>query len=176
MKKFIFVVLLFGSVAFSSQTFVTMTNIFLGEVASNLTEGAPLSVSSTGKVMSGIPFTIISSGTATTCATSQTAITGITVTPVAGTYLITYSTDFNSTNGGTIVTVNLSVGGTNIGGAQRKFQPFAGGTLTSGNQRLPFSVTTIQTVNGSQAIAANCLTSASTATTAESEMDIVRLQ
>lgn len=149
--------------------------MFIGQKVLGAVAGAPLSVSATGGLQSGIPFTQITSATATTCATSQTAITGITTTPVAGTYLITYSTDFNSANGGTTVTVNLSVGGTNVSITQRKFMPFAGGTLTSGAQRLPFSVTTIQVLNGSQILAANCVTSASTATTANSEMDIVRL-
>lgn len=156
------------------QSFVTQANIFLGEVASNLIAGAPLSVSSTGKVQSGIPFYTATSATATTCATTLTAVTGITITPVAGTYQMTYSTDVNSPNGGTVVTFNISQGGTAIAIGQRKFQPFAGGTLTSGNQRLPFSVTTIQVLSGT-AITVDCTTSASTVTTANSELDLVRL-
>lgn len=155
--------------------FVSQVNIFLGEVASNLTLGAPLSVSLTGTVQSGIPNYTSSTTTATTCATGSTTVTGISITPVAGTYLIVYSTDVNSANGGTVVTFNIDQGGSAIAITQRKFMPFAGGTLTSGNQRIPFSVNTIQALSGS-AITVTCLTSASTATTANSELNLVRLQ
>lgn len=181
MKKYLSVcfilgfLLLFTNISQAERNrIVNQVNIFLGEVASNLVPGAPLSVSQTGTVQSGIPFYSSSTTTATTCATTLTTVTGITITPVAGTYLILYSTDVNSANGGTVVTFNVDQAGTAIAITQRKFQPFAGGTLTSGNQRIPFSVNSIQVLTGS-AITITCLTSASTVTTANSELNLLRL-
>lgn len=174
---FIYFVLLLSSPSFAGlNQFVTERNIFSGEVASNLTPGAPLSVSSTGKVTTGISNGEVGSGTASTCTTTAGTLNGMTVTPVAGTYLVLFSSDFSSANAGITVTLEFQVAATLWPFSQRKFSPFAGGTLTSGSQRIPASLNSIIVVNGSQAITVNCQMSANSASTASMALDYVRLQ
>lgn len=147
--------------------FVSQVNIFLGEVASNLVVGAPLSVSLLGKVMSGIPDGSAYNDANFTCTTTDQVITGVTIAaPPAGTYRIAMSGDVNSATGGTIVTIHFESNGASTTHGQLKFMPFAGGTLTSGNQRVVFSKDIITTLNGTSPLEVWCSTSAGTVTTA----------
>lgn len=150
--------------------------IFKGEQSLGTVAGAPLSTDANNQVVSGISNIEISSSTASTCTTTAATLNGMTTTPVAGTYLVVFSSDFNSANSGIIVTLDYTVGGTAVGISQRKFMPFAGGTLTAGNQRVMGYLNSILTVNGSQAIAVRCSMSANTTSTASMQMDLVRLQ
>lgn len=163
-------------IAHKSQATVFNPLMFIGEVVKGAINGAPLSADANGKLASGISNSETSSTTASTCTTGGISITGISVTPVAGTYLAIYSSDFNSANGGTVVTIQYQIAGASVTISQRKFMPFSGGTLTAGNQRVVSGLNSILTVTGSQAITVNCSTSASTVTTANSQLDIVRLQ
>lgn len=176
MKKWIGPIVL-GIVLLSYVGRADVTNfiMFIGQFVLASTVGAPLSTDANGQLVSGITNYISSTSSATTCTTTDAAMSGITITPAAGTYLMLFSTDYNSANGGTILTVSFFQSTTQIAISQRKFMPFAGGTLTAGNQRIPFSVNSIQVLSGA-AITVHCQTSASTATTADAELNLVRLQ
>lgn len=151
-------------------------SIFQGEQSFGTTPGAPLSTDANNQVISGITNQEISSVTSQNAGTGADALmTGMTVTPVSGTYLVIFSTDLNSGSAGAVASASFYVGGTQNGVSQRKVQPFAGGTLTSGSQRIMLGLNAILTVNGSQAIEVRWSASAGTITSANRTMDIVRL-
>lgn len=147
--------------------FVSQVNIFLGETASNLVAGAPLSVSLTGKVQSGIPDGSAYNDANFTCTTTDQVITGVSIAaPPAGNYRIAMAGDVNSATGGTVVTIHFESNAASTTHGQLKFMPFAGGTLTSGSQRIPFSKDILTTLNGTSPLEVWCSTSAGTVTTA----------
>lgn len=163
--------------AMASYQFVTPSNIFSGETAVNLTVGAPLSVSSTGKVTTGIANSSVYVNGNFTCTTTDQVVTGATIAaPVAGTYLVSMSGDINSAVGGVVATVHIENNGAANTNGNIKTMPFAGGTLTAGNQRVPFAKTIITALNGTNAIEVWCSTSSNTVTVANTALTIVRLQ
>src|SRR5258708_38157036 len=93
----------------NNNQIVSQANIFSGEVASNLTDGAPLSVSSTGQLTTGITNVQTAfSSTITTTSASDVVMTGMTTTPaLAGTYLVIFSTWFTHSNGNATVTFSI---------------------------------------------------------------------
>lgn len=117
------------------------------------------------------------SATASTTAPSGTdaLMTGMTITPVSGTYLVWFSCDINSPTAGAVVSVSIYVGGTQKGDSLRKVMPFAGGTLTVGNQRAFTGTNGRVTVNGSQAIEIRWSTSSGTITTSDRTMNTLRV-
>jgi hypothetical protein len=167
-------IFLISQAAFATP-FVTTSNIFSGEVASNLTTGAPLSVSSTGKVTTGITNveTAFSSNITTTSA-SAVVMTGMTTTPVSGTYLVVFSAWFTHSNGNATVTYSIDVAGSANVGSSRTVIPFTG-AVGGANNGLEAGTNAIVTVNGSQAISIDWQTSTGTATAHAGTMDVVRL-
>lgn len=98
--------------------FVTQTNIFSGEVASNLTVGAPLTVSATGKITTGL--TVLTTGqitaTATNSSTTPAQMTSMTLTtPAAGTYFVFFSGTVQTGTGGNSITVYVYLNTTATG-------------------------------------------------------------
>ena len=170
-------ILLFLSVqCFASNQFVTERNVFSGEVASNLTDGAPLSVSSTGKLISGIPNSSAYNDANFTCTTTDQVVTGVTLSaPPAGTYEVTMAGDISSPTSGVVVTMHFQSNGATTTHGSIKTMPFAGGTLTSGSQRIPFAKTVITTLNGTNALEVWCSTSSNTVTVANTSLTYVRL-
>lgn len=116
---------------------------------------------------------------ATASATAGTGadalLTGMTLTPAAGTYLVVFSCDLNSANAGAVVTLSIYVGGVQKVDSQRKVMPFAGGTLTSGSQRVGIATNGVVTVNGAQAIEIRWSTSSNAPTAADRTMNILRV-
>lgn len=175
----IFRILLISLLAiFGTKAIARVENplVFVGEIVRGGVLGSPLITDANGKVASGLIAAEISSSSASSCTTGAGTLNGMTVTPAAGTYLVIFSSDFNSPTAGLIITLQYDVGGSGLGVSQRKFMPFAGGTLTVGNQRITAGLNSIITVTGSQAITVNCVTSTGTATTASMQLDYVRLQ
>lgn len=156
--------------------FVSQANIFSGEVASNLTDGAPLVVSSTGKITTGINFNEIT-GTANITTTSATDVllTGVTYTPVVGVWQCLFSTWLIHSNGNATITMSYYVGGSQSSNSVRVVIPFVG-ALSAITQDIPVTMHGIFTVNGSQAIAIEWHTSTGTATAHQLTYDCVRLQ
>lgn len=147
------------------QNFVSQVNIFLGEVASNLTVGAPLVVSSTGKVATGL--TVITTGQITTTinlsTTTPTLATSMTLTtPAAGSYLCGFDTYVQSGTGGNSITVYLYLNTTATGNARTVQFPTA--TLIDSGYPFYIGLNMVPvTVNGSQSIQVFWSTSASAA-------------
>lgn len=150
--------------------------VFIGESVAGATAGAPLSTDQSGNLISGIQNTEVSATATATAATGADALmTGMTITPVAGTYLVWFSCDLNSANGGAVVSVSVYVGGTQKADSLRKIEPFSGGTLTSGSQRVGVAINGVVTVNGSQAIEIRWSTSSNAPTAAARTMNILRV-
>lgn len=147
------------------QNFVTMTNIFLGEVASNLTVGAPLSVSSTGTVTSGIPFLTTGQITATQnlSTATPTQMTSMTLSdPAAGTWIVSFGTTVQTGTGGNSITIYIYLNTTASGEARTIQFP----TATLIDSGYPSSISFVDipiAVNGSQNINIFWSTSASAA-------------
>lgn len=150
--------------------------LFIGEVVSGSTIGAPLSSDSNGNLISGISNTEVSATASATAGTGADALlTGMTITPTAGTYMIWFSCDLNSATSGVVVSLSIYIGGSQKADSLRKIMPFAGGTLTAGSQRSAAAIQGLVTVNGSQAIEIRWSASAGAPTTAARTMNILRV-
>lgn len=93
------------------------------------------------------------SGTsAITATTSDTLMSGMTLTPAAGSYLTWFSCDINSATTGSVTSISIYVGGVQKADSLRKVQPFDGGTLSATTARCGVATNGVVSVNGSQAI------------------------
>lgn len=93
------------------------------------------------------------SSTATyTTTTTDALITGMTVTLVAGTYLVWFSCDANVSTAGAAVSASYYVGGVQKADSLRKIVPFDGGLGSVTAARGAISINGLITVNGTQAI------------------------
>lgn len=170
------ILLLSISNSFASSQFVTDRNVFSGEAAINLTSGAPVSVSSTGKITTGITNVENSfSSTITTTSATDVVLTGMTSTPASGTYLVVYSHWITHSTGNATVTISIYAGGVQSAATVRTTLPFTG-AVGGANNGMEEGTNGIVTVNGAQAIAIEWHTSTGTATTHAGTMDLVRLQ
>lgn len=150
--------------------------LFIGEAVSGSTVGAPLSSDTSGNLTSGISHTEVSATGSISASTGADAlVTGMTITPVSGSYMVWFSADVNSTAAGAIVSLAIYVGGVQKADSQRKIMPFAGGALTAGDQRIGIVTQGLVTVNGSQAIEIKWSTSSSAPTMAGRTMNILRV-
>lgn len=126
-----------------------------------------------------IPTSIFQEVSATSSATAGTGadavLTGMTITPVAGTYMAWFSCDLNSGSAGAVLSLSIYVGGTQKSDSLRKVMPFAGGTLTSGSQRVGVATNGLVTVNGSQAITIEWSASSGTVTAAARTLNILKV-
>lgn len=177
MRKYIVgLALLAGATAFAfPPSFISQVNIFLGEVASGLTTGAPLSVSSTGKIASGISFTEVSdTANVTTTSATDVVMTTMTNTPIAGTYLVNFSTWCIHSNGNATISISLYFNGSQKTSTAMTVIPFVG-ALSAITQDIPVSINTIVAANGTNPIAIEWHTSTGTATCHQRTMDLVRL-
>lgn len=112
---------------------------------------------------------------ATTNSGTDSLLTGMTDTPVAGTYLVWFSTTITSPTAGAAISISIYVGGVQKADSLRKIIPFSGGTLTSGNARGGVFTNGVVTVNGSQAIEIRWSTSSGTMTSGPRTLNILRV-
>lgn len=113
----------------------------------------------------------------TTTSGSNVLINGMTLTPVAGTYKVSFSTTLQSNNTDADIFVSLYANGVQAAHSERECSPqFSSGGL-GGNPSLSWPIATqaLLTVNGSQAIEARWRRSAGTATALERTLIIVRV-
>lgn len=130
------------------------STLFAGEQSFGTTAGAPLSTSNaSNQLVSGIINAEVSATASVTASGTATVITGMTTTPVAGTYLVVFSTVCTSASSASTTTFYLGVGGTQKADSTRTVSPFAGGTLSATSASCGVTINGIVTVNGSQAIA-----------------------
>lgn len=153
--------------------------VFIGELVKGGVNGAPLITDLNGKVAQGILHGEVDIDTAINCTTTDAVVTGVTIAGAslagAGTYEITMSGDVNSPTGGLVATLHFESNGATTAHGQIKLQPFAGGTLTSGSQRIPYAKTMQVSLNGTNALEVWCQTSTGTATVANSVLTWKRL-
>lgn len=150
--------------------------IFKGEQAFGTTAGAPLSTDANNKVTSGIPTsTVNATANATTTSTTDVAMTTMTLTPVAGTYLVLFSGTFSGNQNNANITFSIYSGGTLVTGTPMVCTPqIQGGVTPSLNMNMPGSTSCYVTVNGSQAIEVRWKVSAGTGTVQTRILNIMR--
>lgn len=178
MKNILVSILL--SVFLTSPSFARVQNevLFIGEVVSGGTNGAPLSQSATGKVASGITANLVKdTADTTTTSTTDAVIATMTTTPVSGFYDVKFCTTLAENTNNANVFVSIYSGGAQISGTEMSGTPqIQGGVTPSLNMRVPICTIAQATVNGSQAIEARWRVSAGTATSHTRIMTIFRLQ
>lgn len=168
MKYRLSILLLVTQVALAGP-FVTQTNIFSGEVASNLTVGAPLYVDANGKVAAGGPTTtFVGAATNITVATNAAyaTLTGLTISPTtAGTYQVhcRIGSIAHTTNNAQVL-MAVHVAGTIVSDSIAVAVPFIqGGVTPSLAVPMSFYTNTETTITAGQAITCGWRTSAGTA-------------
>lgn len=116
------------------------------------------------------------SSTATyTTTTTDALVTGMTTTPVAGTYLVWFSCDANSTTAGAAVSMSYYVGGVQKADSLRKVSPLDGGLGSNASARCGVAINGLIAVNGSQAIEVRASASTAGQTIAARTMNWLRI-
>lgn len=179
MKNMIFVMSMFLVFCTISQGRVENPLIFIGELVKGGVNGAPLITDLNGKVAQGILRGEVDVDGSINCTTTDAVVTGVTIAGAslagAGTYEITMSGDVNSPTGGLVATLHFETNGATTAHGQIKIQPFAGGTLTSGSQRMGYAKTMQVSLDGTNPLSVFCQTSTGTATVANSVLTFKRL-
>lgn len=151
-------------------------SIFQGEQSFGTTPGAPLSTDVNNQLVSGITHSEVSATASITAGTgADTLMTGMTLTPVAGTYLAVFSCDIDCATTGAVTSVSIYVGGTQKADSLRKVAPFDGGALSATSARCGVSTNGYVTVNGSQAIEIRWSASTGTNTAAARTLNLLRV-
>lgn len=153
--------------------------MFIGEKIFNATVGAPLSADANGQLVSGTSNTEVSAtANTTTTSTTDVLLNAMTITPVAGTYMVLFSTSMSASTGNQTTQFSIYVGGVQKADSVRLSNPgnatgLLGLTFTPGEEVA--GTQGVVTVNGSQAIAIEYHTSAGTATVHQRTLNIIRL-
>lgn len=155
---------------------IIRNSTFIGKGVLGSTVGAPLSADANGLLVSGIATTEVTATAAVTAGTGADALlTGMTITPVLGTYLVLFSCDLNCSTAGAATSFSIYVGGSQIAASLRKVAPFDGGTLSAGSARCGVAINSLVTVNGSQAIEIRWSASNGTNQASTRILDVVRM-
>lgn len=118
---------------------------------------------------------ITATANATTTSTSDVLMTGMTVTPIQGTYFVMFSAAVQQNSAGNSVTLSIYVNGIQDAPSIRDAAPFDGGTLSSGTASCVFTTQGVYTVTGSQAIAIEWHVSAGTGTVFQRNMTLLKI-
>jgi hypothetical protein len=111
----------------------------------------------------------------TTTSSSDVLINAMTLTPVAGTYLVIFSTVLENNNTGSNVYVSIWSGGSQVAHSERRCSPQFTVPFGSASLDFPISTNAIVTVNGSQAIEARWRRTGGTATAHQRTINIIKL-
>lgn len=150
-------------------------SMFIGESVAGSTVGAPLSSDSSGNLISGISNTEVSA-TADTTTTSSTDVlmNSMTITPVSGTYFVSFSTTVDHSNQSVAVVASIYSGGTLKTDSVRSVVPRFNGI--GANSLSPcVAINGVTTVNGSQAIEIRWKTASGTATAHQRTLNVIRM-
>ncbi len=109
-------------------------------------------------------FEVSSSSNATTTSGTDAVLTGMTLTPAAGTYLVLFTGTTTSNQAGAAITESFYIGGVQRADSVRKISPFDGGTLSATSARGDVSISGIVTFDGLTSISVEWSTSGGTAT------------
>lgn len=152
----------------AQANFVTERNIFNGEVASNLSLGAPLYVDANGKIAAGGPATTFVgvAGTITVATSASYAtMTSLSITPTTvGTYQVHCRTSIAHTTNNAAVLMAVHVAGTIVADSVATGTPFIQGGVTP-SLAVPMTLysNTETTITAGQAISCEWRTTAGTA-------------
>lgn len=167
----------------------SMLNAFVGDSGSGGTKGlvpAPAAGSNAAFTFlsaggSFIPIEIdayeaTATASATTTSTTQVLMTGMTETPIAGTYWVIFSATISSNTNGAVITISINSGGTQVAHTVRTSTPQFASGLSTVSLQFPTNTTCVTTVNGSQAIAVFWSISSGTATVLQRTFDLLKIQ
>lgn len=152
---------------------------FIGQRILGSSVGAPLSVDANNGLISGIQGTtaVSAATTITTTSTTDIVMTGITITPVSGTYKVMGTTTFRHNTNNALAFLSVWAAGVQIASSQSSAtpQPQAGvGAALSID--IPATSIAEVSVNGSQAVELRWRTSAGTATSVNRVLTIQRIR
>lgn len=113
---------------------------------------------------------------ATTTSSTDALLTTMTISPVAGNYLLMFTTSITSSAAGAAISCSVYVGGTQQAKTLMKIAPFDGGTLSATTARGSMAITSTVSVTSGQTVEIHWSTSAGTATCGPRIMNLLRLQ
>lgn len=140
-----------------------------------LTGGGDLSANRTFAV-SLTDDEVSATNTITTTSATNTLMTGMAITPAAGTYLVLFSASLSGANDDANITSSIYAGGTLQTGSERQVVAnVSGGFANPNTTTMSATSFTVVTVNGSQAIEGRWRRSAGTATATFRHLKIIRI-
>lgn len=149
---------------------------FIGEEVLGSTVGAPLAADTNGQLVSGLTVLEFSAtADATTTSNTPALLTGMTTTPVAGSYLVWFSASTQSNGTNCTQTFGLYVGGTLKADSSRTIQPYDGGTLAAATATGAVAINAKITVTGSQLVEIHWSTAGGTATCHQRTLNLLRI-
>lgn len=149
---------------------------FIGEYILGATPGAPLAQDSNGQLISGLSvIELTATADATTTSNTPALLTGMTVTPAAGTYMTWFSSSTQSNGTNCTQTFAMYVGGTIKSDSSRTIQPYDGGTLAAATATGSIAINGYITVTGSQTVEIHWSTAGGTATCHQRTLNLLRI-
>lgn len=118
---------------------------------------------------------ITATSSATMTSGTDALMTGMTVTPIAGTYFVIFSGVVQQAGAGQSITLSIYSGGTQDAASIRDFAPFDGGTLSATTASCCAATQGVYTVNGSQVIQIEWHVSGSTATVFQRNLTLLKI-
>lgn len=137
------------------------------------TAGAAVWVDTTATGGGGDPTSDIAeaTGDTTTVSTTDVLVSGMTITPASGTYLVRFTGSVDHSANNATADMSIYAGGVQTAASERRFMRGAG----QGDVSIPFCCEAKVTVNGSQAIEGRWRTSGATATMHERTLTILKV-
>lgn len=120
-------------------------------------------------------LSVSSTSTATTLSATPALLTGMTVTPIAGTYQVFFDTSAQTTTGGNSITFEIYNNGSAIANSSRTIQFPTATLIDSGYPFFCGSQANAVTVNGSQAITVEWSTNGGTATCLNRTLTVMKI-
>lgn len=118
---------------------------------------------------------ITATANATTTSGTNALLTGMTITPAAGTYLVMFSGSMNLNAAGSTGSMSLYVAGAQITHTVRNSSVFDGGALSATSATGAIALQHIATVTGSQVVQIEWSVSSGTATCGPRTLTLLRL-
>lgn len=149
---------------------------YIGQPVPGSTAGAPLSADASNLLVSGISDTEVNdTANDTTTSSTEAVLDSMTITPVAGKYLVLFSSWVSHNTASATATFSIYVDSTQKADSIRTAIPLGGIVIGLSALDIPVAINGVVTVNGSQAIAIKWKTSSGTATCHQRTMNIIRL-
>lgn len=148
---------------------------FIGEYVLGATTGAPLMADANGQLASGInAIEVSATADATTTSGTAALLTGMTVTPNPGTYMVWFSASSVSNGTNCTVTFGMYNNGTLVPQSSRTSQPYDGGTLAAATATAGVAINGLITVT-TGTVEIHWSTSGGTATCHQRTLNLLRV-